>query len=219
MIDGVEIEVKLRVVDPGTLLKVLETAEPAELAGFRGIGSVEEHLVVDRYVDTADGRLAVAGARARLRVGDDGVQVAVKRRGIEERGVTARHEVEGPATASLDPSAWPDSIARSELLGLAAGAPLVEIARLRQARHVRLVRRGDVIVELSLDELQALDGDRVAASRWELEAELKSGARDALEELAAVLLAMPATLPAAGSKLDFALSARRPLERVAGTDA
>ncbi|HEX8024654.1 MAG TPA: hypothetical protein VF484_00470, partial [Candidatus Limnocylindrales bacterium] len=55
-------------------------------------------------------------------------------------------------------------------------------------------------------ELEALDGDRVVATRWELEAELKAGDRAGLEELAAVLAAAPGMAPASGSKLSFALS-------------
>jgi inorganic triphosphatase YgiF len=206
---GVEIEVKLSVTDPAAILALLEHPEAEELAGFASSGALTEQLVVDRYVDTADGRLFAAGARARVRTGGARAVLALKRHGIQDGAVTARHEVEGPATDALDAERWPDSLARRELLELTGGAPLVEIARLRQRRRVRLVRRGVAEVELSLDELEALDGDRVTASRWELEAELKSGARQALQELAEVLIGLPATAPATGSKLDFALG-RRP---------
>jgi len=206
---GVEIEVKLSVTEPAIVMRLLEHPDPPALAGFRGSGDLTEQVVVDRYIDTADGLLQIAGARARVRTGGGTPILALKHHGIEEAGVTARHEVEGPADEALDASAWPDSVARRELLELTRGQPLVEIARLRQRRRVRLVRRDATTVELSLDELEALDGDRVSATRWELEAELKAGDRAALEALAAALLANPGVQPAGGSKLGFALAARR----------
>jgi inorganic triphosphatase YgiF len=205
---GVEVEVKLTVTDPEQARVVLEHPVPSGLAGFGASGPVHEQVVVDRYVDTADGRLVAAGARARVRTGGAAPVLALKHHGIEEAGVTARHEVEGPATEALDPGAWPESVARAELLALTDGAPLVEIARLRQRRWTRIVRRGSTEVELSLDELEALDGERVVATRWELEAELKDGERSALEELAAALAVTPWMAPATGSKLSFALSVR-----------
>jgi len=208
--EGVEVEVKLSVTDPAAVRRLVDEADPARLAGFASTGPATDLVVIDRYVDTADGRLVMAGARARVRLGPAGEAVmAVKRRGIEEAGVTARLEDEGPATGALDPAGWPDSPGRRTLLALTGDAPLVEIARLRQRRHVRIVRRGATEVELSLDALAALDGERVTATRWELEAELKAGDRTDLEELAVALAAAPGVGPATGSKLSFALSARR----------
>jgi inorganic triphosphatase YgiF len=205
---SVEVEVKLSVSDADAVRRLIEHPDPTRLAGFRGIDAVAEHMVVDRYVDTADGRLAAAGARARVRVSDTGAVLALKHHGIEARGVTARHEVEAPAADTLDSASWPASVARDELLALTGGAPLVEIARLGQRRQVRVVQRDDAQVELSLDHMEALDGERVTAARWELEAELKAGPREALEELAAALDALPWLSPATGSKLGFALAAR-----------
>jgi inorganic triphosphatase YgiF len=202
---GLEIEVKLSVTDPDRIQLILEHPAPSRLAGFAAAGPVTEQVVLDRYVDTADRRLAAADARARVRTGGPGGPIlALKRRGIEQAGVTARHEVEAPASDALDPQLWPASPARAELLDLSRGEPLVEIATLRQRRRVRMLRRGAAEVELSLDELEALHGDEVTASRWELEAELKAGPREALEELAAVLERLPGVAPALGSKLSFA---------------
>ena len=208
MTAGIEVEVKLAVTDPAALNDLMARPDPATLADFRPIDEPVRQEVVDRYFDTPDGRLMAAGARARLRVGAGAVVVAIKRHGVDDGAVTARHELEGPATADLDPSTWPDSPAYREIVELAAGRPLVEIARLRQDRLVRRVRRGPTEVELSLDALEALDGERVAATRWELEAELKAGDRADLQDLAAALHALPGTGPATGSKLSFALAAR-----------
>jgi inorganic triphosphatase YgiF len=135
--------------------------------------------------------------------------LAVKSHGVDDGLVSARHEVEGPATGRLDPAEWPDSPARRELLDLTGGSPVVVIAILRQRRRVRIVRRGTAAVELSLDALAVLDGDRVAATRWELEAELKAGPRESLHELATALERLAATGPPAGSKLSFARTATR----------
>jgi inorganic triphosphatase YgiF len=202
----VEVEVKLAVIDPDAIRELIEAGDPARLAGFEAAGPVREAQIVDRYVDTAGGTLAGIGARARVRTGDGPARLALKRRGIEDGAVTSRREVEGPATEALDPAGWPDSGARRELLELARDQPLVEIARLRQQRTARDVARGGTRVELSLDALDALDGDIVVASRWELEAELKAGDAAPLHELAAALQRNPATGPPTGSKLGFAVA-------------
>ena len=102
MTDGIEIEVKLAVTDPAALRLLLEHPAPDRLAGFETAAPLVLDTVVDRYFDTADHRLELAGARARLR--DDGrrVVLAVKHHGIDDGPVTARQEVEGPATAGRD---------------------------------------------------------------------------------------------------------------------
>jgi inorganic triphosphatase YgiF len=136
------------------------------------------------------------------------VTLAVKHHGIDDGLVTARQEVEGPATADRDPGAWPDSPARRLVEDLSAGQPLVEIASLRQERLIRRLRRGSTEVELSLDALEALDGADVVGTRWELEAELKAGDTAALHELALALQALDGIGPPLGSKLGFAIRSR-----------
>ena len=173
-------------------------------------GPARVDVLTDRYIDTGlgDGRLYLGGMRARLRASRDGVTLTVKRRGTVSGGITTRSEIEGPATLEVAPAAWPRSAAREVLLEIAGGAQLVEIAALRQRRLVRLVRRGETTVEISLDEMDALDGDRPVEHRVELEAELKAGAADALEYLAAAHATIDGVGPPLGSKLDFALRGR-----------
>ena len=119
-------------------------------------------------------------------------------------------ELEAPATPDLDPQRWPPSPARSAVEQLIEGARLIEIAAVRQQRHVRNVRRGGTVVELSLDQLTALAADGAAlATRMELEAELKAGPASALEELARALAVVHGLGPPLGSKLEFALAVRR----------
>ncbi|HEY2916926.1 MAG TPA: CYTH domain-containing protein [Candidatus Limnocylindrales bacterium] len=206
MNEPVEIEVKLSVADPVSLLRELARLPPTRLAGFGREGRLRRVVVTDRYVDSIDGALARVGARARLRSGPGGVVLTVKRRGLEVGGITERVELEGPATAELEPQAWPSSAARAAIIEAVAGGTLVEVVRLRQRRAIRMLRRGDTLVEVSVDQLEALDGDVAIASRWELEAELKAGDRGALAELAGALRRIHGVGPPLGSKRGFALA-------------
>ncbi len=209
MLEPTEIEVKLGVTRPVLVRRLITDADPRRLAGFHAAG--EPHLVaiVDRYIDTDlyEGRLELAAMRARLRVEGRSVSLTVKRSGTQEFGVTTRVELEGPATSSLDARRWPDSAARTALLAATDGEQLVEIARLRQRRFTRLLRRAATTVEISLDALAALDGRLVVARRHELEAELVEGNPADLGELAAALSRVDGIEPPLGSKRRFALDA------------
>ena len=205
--EPVEVEVKLALDDHEHIAELLEHPDPRQLAGFEPASEPRSVTVIDRYLDTADGALEAAGARIRIREADAGVAATLKRRGVVENGLTARVELEGPATSSADPSQWPDSPARRALAELVGLTPLVEIARLRQHRRVRDLARDDTHVELSLDRLEALDGEQVVATRWELEAELKAGRREALAELSNALQVIPGVSLAAESKRLFAMLA------------
>ena len=208
MTEGVEVEVKFAVDDPERIADLVRSPDARLLAGFEPSGPAREVEVLDRYMDTAGGALESALARARLRESQGRVEVTFKRQGVvDAAGVTARVELEGEATPDLDPTRWPDSPARRELVSLVRGASLVETARLRQMRLVRDLVRGETRVELSLDRLEALDGDAVVATRWELEAELRNGRRLDLAELANALEVLPGLSLAAESKRLFALLA------------
>jgi inorganic triphosphatase YgiF len=139
------------------------------------------------------------------------VTLTVKRQGTLVGAVTTRAELEGPATSILEPEAWPASAARDLLLAATGGDRLVEIAALRQRRLVRNVRRVETLVELSLDELDALEHGKPVDHRVELEAELKRGPAGPLDDLAEALAAIDGVGPPAGSKLDFALRGARPI--------
>jgi inorganic triphosphatase YgiF len=205
---GVEVEVKYAVDDPDLIRTLVQAPEPHLLAGFEGAGAVREVEVLDRYIDTADRVLDAALARARLRESRGRVELTFKRQSVVgDGGVTTRTELEGVATPDLDPTRWPESAARSEVIAIAGGGVLVETARLRQQRLVRDLVRGETRVELSLDRMEALDGDAVVATRWELEAELKAGRQDDLAQLANALQVLPGLSLAAESKRLFALLA------------
>ena len=180
---------------------------PARLAGFVADGPLHVKRLTDVYVDTAprDGRLVRAGMRARLRFAGATVTLAVKRSGVKVGSVTTRVELEGPATRSLDPARWPASAARAALVAATGEERLQVIARLRQRRLVRIVRRGPTRIELSLDALAAVTGGIVVDRRHELEAELLEGDEGDLAALAEVLARVEGVGPALGSKLVFAL--------------
>jgi inorganic triphosphatase YgiF len=208
-----EIEVKLGVVDPEPVRRLLEAPDRERLAGFQSAGPLHTVVVVDRYLDTARGvgRLAGQAMRARLRTSRDEVTLTVKRSGIEgDLGVTTRMELEGPATRDIEPRAWPASPAREALLAAADGLPLRQIAALRQSRLVRRFRRADTVVEISLDDLEALHAGEVVGRRHELEAELIEGDRGLLDGLAAALSQLDGVTEPIGSKLAFALGASWP---------
>ena len=186
---------------------MLARADPARLAGFGADEPLHVRRITDAYLDTAprDGRLFRAGMRARLRYRAGTVTLTVKRAGVETGGVTTRVELEGAATRRLVPGRWPASDAREALVGATGGEPLQVIARLRQRRLVRVVRRRATRVELSLDSLAAVRGGQVVARRHELEAELLEGSEQDLATLADALRAIDGIEPALGSKLAFAL--------------
>jgi inorganic triphosphatase YgiF len=204
-----EIEAKLAVERPDVLEALLRAPELGGLEGFEADGPPRDQTMVDRYVDTAvvGGWLRALGMRARLRETDEGVVLTVKRTGSQAGAVTSRTELEAPATTVLDPHAWPESPARDALFEAIGTDPLLEIARLRQHRLYRVVRRGGTRVELSLDELEAMVGEDVVDRRFEVEAELLEGDPAAVHDLAVALSSLEGVGPPVGSKLQFVLDA------------
>jgi inorganic triphosphatase YgiF len=209
--EPVETELKLSVSMPRRIARLIRELEGANLGSFRPEGPPQHVVIVDRYLDTAlsGGRLQQRAMRARLRQRGRSVTLTVKRSGTARTdGISARVELEGRATAALDPHRWPASPARAALLEAIGDEPLVEIGRLRQDRLVRIVRGDGAAMELSLDRVDALVDGRVGARRFELEAELKHGAETALTALGQELARVRGLGPPAGSKLAFAVEAR-----------
>jgi CHAD domain-containing protein len=202
----VELKYRLRHEAAGDRYLVAE-----ELAGFHPISPVRSTQLEDRYLDTANGALARAGFAARLRQTAKGATVSVKslaRRGLDS-GVHRREELEGPADRTAGPRDWPPSDARSLILEQCGDAPLVELVTIRQLRRKRKMQAVDTIVELSLDEVDAVARSRVVERFVELEAELIEGDERLLDELNSLLARDPALAPSTGSKLESALAAIR----------
>jgi len=207
----VEVELKYRLRDEAAGDRYL-LAE--ELAGFHPISPVRSTQLEDRYLDTADGALARAGFAARLRQNAKGTTVSVKsigrRNGDGSGGAThRREELEGPADRTAGPRDWPHSDARSLILEQCGDAPLVELVTIRQLRRKRKLQLDETIVEVSLDEVDAVSRSRVVERFVELEVELLNGDEAALARIEAVVASDPALTPSTGSKLESALAAIR----------
>jgi inorganic triphosphatase YgiF len=191
----------------------------AHLPGVAPIGPARDVQIEDRYLDTAAGGLRAAGLVARIRTSQAGRRLTVK--SVARRGAGAVHrrlELEGDAGDGDgdDPWDWPPSGARDRLLAAAdvaagGGRDLVTIATLRQRRLQRDVAIGSSVIELSLDEVEAVMPDG-RTDRWtELECELRSGDEADLERLGAALGGRADLAPATTAKLDRALAGSREL--------
>jgi len=181
-----------------TELKLSATsAEPLRrLASMPRLGSIRlgearTFLELDRYLDTDDGRLSSSQWACRLRRRSRRYLVSLKGPPAKSRagapcsrelgGVGAalhrRPEIEGPATARLDPDSWPPSAARSRLLSLAGGRDLHEVFALRQRRTQRPVtERRAQVATLSLDRVLVLHRGTTLGGLWCVEVELDAAA-------------------------------------------
>jgi CHAD domain-containing protein len=204
----VEVELKYRLREESAGDRYLSAED---IAGFHPISPVRSTQLEDRYLDTADGALARAGFAARLRQTAKGTTVSVK--SIARRngsGAThRREELEGPADRTAGPRDWPHSDARSLILEQCGDAPLVELVTIRQLRRKRKLQWEDTVVEVSLDEVDAVSRSRVVDRFVELEIELVHGDEGALARIEDVASADPALSPSVGSKLESALAAIR----------
>jgi len=202
----VEIELKYRLRQAAAGDRYLAADD---IGGFHPITPVRSTQLEDRYLDTGDGALARAGFAARLRQTAKGTTVSVKslaRRG-GNGGAHRREELEGPADRTAGPRDWPASDARSLILEQCGDAPLVELVTIRQLRRKRKLQSADTIVELSLDEVDAVARSRVVDRFVELEVELVEGDESALDPIDAILADDPGLAISTGSKLESALSA------------
>ena len=206
-VDRIEAELKFRAVDEEPLrsLAAATSLGPAQLGAAR---TVDE---LDRYLDTADLRLAAVRWACRLRAREGRTLVSLKGPAEHIAGATLhrRPELEGPATPDPNPAAWPPSAARAQLLEMAAGAPLVERLRLAQRRTEREVRGGrELSGLLSLDRVRVLrDGMEIGhllMVELELDPAALAGGLDP-RPLAVALGAIPGLLPDPLTKLEHAL--------------
>jgi inorganic triphosphatase YgiF len=205
----IEAELKFWAANERPLLR-LATAASLGPAGLGPARAVEE---VDRYLDTADLRLAAARWACRLRSRDGRTVVSLKGPAEHAPGdlLHRRPEAEGPANPVPDAEGWPPSAARELLLGMTGGAPLVERFSLQQERTERTVSldRTLVVGLLSLDRARVLHRGIELGRLAMVELELDPGALAAgLEHgpLAAALMAIPGLVADPSSKLERALA-------------
>lgn len=150
---ALEVELKLRAETDAPL----RTLAVADRLGPAALGPATEVAELDRYLDTADGRLSAAGWACRLR--SRGGETRISLKGPPADGTAGalhrRPEVDGPATDDPQPAAWPPSPAREQLVQLSAGSDLAERLALRQLRTERGVSiDGERVGTLSLDRVR-----------------------------------------------------------------
>ncbi len=197
-----------------------------------GVGSSDERTieVEDRYIDTAYGALAHAGFGARLRREDDGpITVTVKsashERGddrgddraqaaavadvssdtkVDQRALSQRVEVEGPASERLDPDLWPPSAARELVNEVRHGARMRTLFTINQRREKRTLALEDGPVLVTLDRVAVFRGARPLSSFSVLEVEAPPGSGANLKRLAALIEATGFVVPEPRSKEEIA---------------
>lgn len=201
-----EVELKLLADGPRPLERLAAVAK----LGDARLGVPVTFDEVDRYLDTADGRLAASGWACRLRERAGRVIVSIKGP-LEASAVEWLHrrsEVEGPASVELDPAAWPPSPARELLESLSGGEGLTEQLRLRQRRTERAVVHGELAIgTLSLDEVLVEAAGDAGEPFWVVELELRAGMDSAsaiVSSAADALLAVPGLVPDRLTKLERA---------------
>jgi len=206
-VDRIEAELKYWASDEAPLLALAAapTLGPAEL------GSTHTVDEVDRYLDTADLRLASHHWACRLRAREGRTVVSLKgpAEHAAEDSLHRRAEVEGPAGPTLSPMAWPPSMARQRLLEMTGGKPLIERFSLKQERTERFVSLNATRVGLlSLDRGRVMhrgtELGRLAVVELELDpAALAAGLDHG--QLADALAAIPGLVADPSSKLERAL--------------
>ncbi len=204
------LEVELKFIAEGPApLDLLATA--TEL-GRASLGPADTYDELDRYLDTADGRLAAERWACRLRTRRGATIISLKGPAEpslpgEAPALHRRPEVEGPASNALTPDAWPPSEARDRLLALSAGGRLVERLALAQRRTERAVEiDGRRTGLLSLDRVTVRHEGVEMGRLWSVELESVDETAAGLEALGGALAATPGLLPDPLTKLERAVA-------------
>ena len=154
---GPQIESELKLIADGEApLRTLATRPTLGASRLGPPRTVEE---LDRYLDTADLRLASQGWACRLRTREGSTLVSLKGPARHETSelLHRRPELNGPATPAPNPAGWPPSEARAALEAMSGGEPLVERCALMQTRTERSVLMRDRrLGTLSLDRVRVV---------------------------------------------------------------
>jgi inorganic triphosphatase YgiF len=201
-----EVELKLQASDRLVLRRL---ARRRRLGDAR-LGPARTVDELDRYLDTADGRLAAVAWACRLRSREGSTIVSLKGPRSSRDGEGSLHsrpELEGAATLDPDPRAWPPSPARDLVLRLADGRPLVELLELRQRRTERSVEvGGERMGLLSLDRVEVVQAGKPVGRLFIVELEVAPAPPEgAVPLLAAALDGIRGLRPDPLSKLEHAL--------------
>lgn len=204
----VEAELKYTALDE----RPLRELEVAEALGSALLGVAVTASELDRYLDTADLRLAAVRWACRLRTRDGRTIVSLKGPAEHAPGdlLHLRPEVEGPAGSDLEPRGWPPSAARDQLHAMTGGAALLERFSLEQERTERSVSVGGTRVGgLSLDRVRVIRGGTEVGRMAVVELELDPGAMtQGLDHapLSSALSAVDGLVPDPASKFERALA-------------
>ncbi|TNH27402.1 CYTH and CHAD domain-containing protein [Micromonospora orduensis] len=164
-------------VDDTYVLPDLSAVAPA---GGR-VRALPPVTLVARYLDTADLRLARAGASLRHRKGDE-LPWTVK---LPTGTPGVRHEISRPGPKGQPPPELVELVT-----ALHRGAPLAPVTVVRTVRHAHEVcdEAGTVLAEVVDDRVRVQDTSGTATGAFrELEVELKAGDRELLERAGSVL--------------------------------
>jgi CHAD domain-containing protein len=132
------------------------------------------------YYDTADFRLARAGASLRYRRGDPQPWTVKLPTGVPG----LRHEITRPGRPGTPPAELPALVTATTL-----GAELAPVLTMRTRRQAYELRDGDgrVLAELADDSVSVMDGQRIRSKFREIEVERVDGGRGLLDRVGAVL--------------------------------
>jgi CHAD domain-containing protein len=200
-----EIEAKFAVPNRAAYRDLLRLRE---LAGYALVPAGATAQVVDRYFDTADGRVLGGGYALRIRTEGDAALVTLKGLGGSSGAVHRRDEQEEALPElALDVAAWPASPARDLALQLTGGMTLEPLFELSQRRARRDVMDGARrVAQFSLDDVRAAVGQR-PAFYYELEIELAPDGTEAdLATIAEALQSRWGLTPEPHSKFERALA-------------
>lgn len=204
---AIEVEAKCRADGREPLLELARV----ESLGGAALGPPRTVTEVDRYLDTADLRLAAARWACRLRSRGGEVRLSLKGPAQTDPPADALHrrpEVEGPATDAAHPAAWPPSVARDHLEALSGGRPLLERFSLSQERTERSVRSGhdEPVGVLSLDVVDVVQAGVVRGRLHIVELELVADSDEApVGAIIAALEDVPGIVRDPRTKLEYAL--------------
>lgn len=161
-------------------LKFLIAPEAADeiltLLDGEGEGAVRQ--LDATYFDTADHALRKAGFGLRVRDGEGGRKQTLK--SASAGGIFARGEWE---TSIAGPGPDDAALAATPAAAVVKGEALRPVFTTRVERAVRMVRRGETVIEAVVDRGELI-GETRSAPVCELELELKAGAPSALFDLA-----------------------------------
>lgn len=207
-----EIEAKFTLTEPVSAEQVEALGWGAYQLGERN--TIDQH---DTFFDTSELALSRTRHAVRLRTGGKHPVVTLKGPGSAVQGVHSREEWEEPTT-DHDPGGWPHPI-RQKLQDLIGAQPIQPLLAVHNRRRTwALLRDGQIIGEVALDEGEIAADDR-REPMHELEIELKGGTRQDLDEIGVLVQRQLPAQPEDRSKFARGLALVRHAQSFTETDS